>query len=246
MKRFLRRIHFYLGGLSLLFFLFLLYPFLYYFSRKPERYLNLNRTRSIYGFLSSAVVGIFYRVHFEQALDWSKNYIFCPNHTSNLDITGIAVMMPFSSNYAFLGKEELLKNPVTAIFFKSIDIPLKRESKISSFRAFKKAGEYLDRQISLVIFPEARIPEHYPPQLSEFKNGPFRLAIESGKDIVPVSILDAWKKGWDNGKTYGTRPGICDLWVHAPIGTAGLTLADADDLRDRVYALMRAKLDEQR
>jgi 1-acyl-sn-glycerol-3-phosphate acyltransferase len=241
MKRFLRRIHYYLGGLSLLFFLLVLYPFLYFFSRKPSRYLNLNRVRKIYGMLSSGLVGIFYRVQFEQMIDWSKPYILCPNHSSNLDITAIAMLMPFSVTYAFLGKEELLKNPVTAIFFRSVDIPLKRESKLSSFRAFKRAGEYLQKGISVIIFPEGKIPGHFPPKLEPFKNGPFRLAIEQQVQIIPVSIRDAWKKGWDDGKVYGTRPGICDIWVHAPVNTAGMTVDDADALRDRIFNMMNTE-----
>ncbi len=236
MKRFLKRVHYYLSVISLLFFLLVLYPFLYFFSRKPERYATLNAVRRFYGFISSAAVGIFYRYRFETVVDWSKCYIVCPNHTSNLDITAMAVLIP--GNYAFLGKEELLKNPVTAIFFKTIDIPFNRDSKISSFRAFKRAGEYLQKGISLVIFPEGRIPEQYPPGLAAFKNGPFRLAIEHNIPILPVTIKDAWKKAWDDGAAHGTQPGICDICVHAPISTTGMTVDESDALRDRVYNII--------
>ncbi|MXV15552.1 lysophospholipid acyltransferase family protein [Hufsiella ginkgonis] len=236
MKRFLKRVHFYASAISLMFFFILLYPWLYYYSRKPERYDRLNRVRRIFGFLSSAAVGIFYKYRYEKQIDWSQCYIVCPNHTSNLDITGMACLIP--GNYAFLGKDTLLKNPVTAIFFKTIDIPFNRDSKISSFRAFKRAGEYLQQGISLVIFPEGKIPEHFPPSLDPFKNGPFRLAIELNIPILPVTITDAWKKVWDDGKTYGSRPGICDICVHKPIFTTGLTVDDADALRDRVHNII--------
>jgi 1-acyl-sn-glycerol-3-phosphate acyltransferase len=53
-----------------------------------------------------------------------------------------------------------------------------RESKIASFRAFKQAMERLESGVTTIIFPEATIPDHYPPKLNDFKNGPFRMAIE--------------------------------------------------------------------
>ncbi|WP_430996812.1 lysophospholipid acyltransferase family protein, partial [Klebsiella pneumoniae] len=123
-----------------------------------------------------------------------------------------------------MGKDELLDNPLLRIFFETIDIPLNRDSKISAFKAFKKGEEYLKQGISLVIFPEGKIGEDYPPVLHEFKNGPFRLAIERQIPIIPVSMVNNWKKMWDDGSKYGTRPGICDICIHSPVLTEGLSL----------------------
>ena len=47
---------------------------------------------------------------------------------------------------------------------------------------------------------------------------------------------------WDDGKKYGSRPGICNIFVHKPIATAHLNLADADALRDEVHHLINKKL----
>ena len=145
--------------------------------------------------------------------------------------------------FSFMGKEDLLKNPVLKIFFNTIDIPVNRESKISAYRAFKRAGENLKNGMSLIIFPEGRIDEeHYPPVLAPFKNGPFRLAIDTQTDIVPVSVGDAWKKLWDDGAKHGSRPGICDIYVHAPVSTAGLLPDDADKLKDRIFDVINSKI----
>lgn len=141
-----------------------------------------------------------------------------------------------------MGKEELLTNYVLGYFFRTIDITVNRESKMSSFRAFKTAAERIKSGVSVVIFPEATIPKDYPPGLQSFKNGPFRLAIEMKAPILPISSLDTWKVLWDTGKEHGSRPGICDIFVHKPIETAHLTLDDADALRDEVYAIIKKKL----
>lgn len=145
-------------------------------------------------------------------------------------------------DFHFMGKEELRNNPVLGIFFRSIDISVNRDSKMSGFRAFKKAGENLDKGMSLIIFPEGKIDDQYPPTLHEFKNGPFRLAIDQKIPIVPVSIINAWKIMWDDGSKYGSKPGICDIYTHKPIHTDGLTAEDADMLKEKVYNLINSKL----
>lgn len=142
-----------------------------------------------------------------------------------------------------MGKEELLKNYVTGIYFRSVDIPVNRESKISAFRAFKKAEESLKEGKTVVIFPEGMISNDYPPVLQVFKNGPFRLAIEQGVSILPVTIGNNWNLMWDDGMKYGSSPGICDICVHAPIETLGMTSDDADELKSRVHQIISAKFE---
>ena len=130
---------------------------------------------------------------------------------------------------------------VLGFFFRTIDITVNRESKISSFRAFKAAAEKLKEGISVVIFPEATIPTDYPPTLHDFKNGAFRLAIELKIPILPITSINTWEILWNTGSQYGSRPGICDIYIHKPVETAHLTIDNADKLRDDVYDLIYNK-----
>ena len=186
--------------------------------------------------------GILYQLEFEVDFDRKKTCVLCPNHTSNLDVSW-ATLIP-KSNFAFMGKEELLQNPTTRLFFKTIDITVKRDSNISAFKAFKRASDHLKNDITMVVFPEGKIAEIYPPQLQDFKIGPFRLAIEQQVPVVPVTSFNTWKMLWDDGLKYGSQPGICKIYVHKPIETVGLKLADADALRDQVYAVISQKLQD--
>ncbi len=200
----------------------------------------MNKMRRFWGLVSSGLAGIRYHFEFEEAVDWSRTYVICPNHTSNLDISAVSILT--KNNFSFMGKEELLKGFVTGLYFRTIDIPVNRNSKIASFRAYKKAAERMEKGMSMVIFPEGTISGNYPPRLVEFKNGPFRLAIEMQAPIIPVTALDTWKVLWDDGLKYGSKPGVCHIFVHKPIVTAGMTVDDADALRDRVYEIMDQKL----
>jgi 1-acyl-sn-glycerol-3-phosphate acyltransferase len=203
----------------------------------------MNVIRRSWGFLSSLLVGIIYNFNYERKIDWSKTYIVCPNHTSNLDITAMTILIK-NNNHCFMGKDDLLNNFVTRLFFKTVDIPVNRGSKMSSYRAFKKASQALANGTSVIIFPEGRIPDEYPPKLHDFKNGPFRLAIELKIPIIPVTSLNTWKVLWDTGLLHGSKPGICNIFVHKPVETAHLTLDDADILRDEVFGMMKQKFEE--
>lgn len=186
--------------------------------------------------LGSYFTGIFYRVKFEEKIDWSKPYILCANHTSVLDITAMTYISPRA--ITFIGKAELLKNPVTRIFFKTIDIPVDRKSKMSSFRSFKKANEMLKEEKTLAIFPEGKIDEQYPPTIHPFKSGAFRMAIENNIPIIPIVIENAWEILWDDGHQLGSHPGIVNIQVFAPINTLEYNDKNASDLEDYVYNKM--------
>jgi 1-acyl-sn-glycerol-3-phosphate acyltransferase len=243
MKLILKKGHNYLYVISVAFFYFLLYPLLYFFSRNPAHYQYMNKLRRVWVYLSSSFAGIFYRFTYETPFDRTKTYIICPNHTSNLDISAMCLLV--KGDYSFMGKDELSEGIVTRLFFRTVDVPVNRDSKMSSYRAFKKAMEKLESGISMIIFPEGGIANDYPPKVQDFKNGPFRLAIDAKIPIVPVTSLNTWNMLWDNGKKYGSRPGICNVFVHQPIETAHLNINDADNLRDKVYRIIRQKFEEQ-
>jgi len=240
MKLIFKKIHIYLYVLSVALSYFLFWPAFYYFSKKTSRYKRLNGLRRVWAFLSSAAVGFFYKFEYEEPIDWSKTYIVCPNHTSNLDIAAMCVLV--NSDCCFMGKEELKDGLVTGLFFRTVDIPVNRDSNMSAFRAFKKAGDKLKDGHTMIIFPEGKIGDDYPPTLHQFKNGPFKLAIDQKIPIIPVSSANTWKMLWDDGTKYGTRPGVCKFHIHKPIDTSSLMASDADALRDSVYNVINEYL----
>ncbi|MBG6235819.1 1-acyl-sn-glycerol-3-phosphate acyltransferase [Pedobacter sp. CAN_A7] len=241
MNKRLRRAHRIYVIFVIVFFFLLFYPLYYIAASKPVYYRWLNKLRKYNARCCCLFTGIFFRLTYEQPLNNERTYIYCANHSSNLDIMAFCLLA--TGKFHFMGKEELLKNPVLKLFFNTIDIPVSRSNRISAFRAFKKAGHNLESGRSLIIFPEGGISaENYPPVLSPFKNGPFRLAIEKKILVVPVTLCDIWKKMWDDGEKYGSSPGICDIYIHKAIPTAHLTLDDTDRLKDEVFELINSKL----
>lgn len=240
MTKHLRQIHRAYLIFVIVFFFILFYPFYYLAASRPKWYGLLNKLRKLNSLCCSLFCCIFFRLTYENSLQKGETYIYCANHSSNLDIMIFCLLA--KGEFHFMGKEELLKNPVLKLFFNTIDIPVNRNNRISAFRAFKKAANNLEEGRSLIIFPEGGINgEGYPPQLLPFKNGPFRLAIDKKISVVPVTMCNVWKKMWDDGHKYGSSPGICDIYIHNPISTKELTLDDTDLLKEQVFNLINSK-----
>lgn len=239
MKLFLRKAHLRFYFAVLLFYFAIGYPFLLYYSQNPDKYFKkIVFLRKWIGTLSMYTSGFRVKVRFEEDINWGEGpYVICPNHSSFLDINIINLIA--KNEFSYIGKEELLKNPVTRIFFKTIDITVNRNSKTSAFKAFKRADKLLKEGKSIVIFPEGKIEDIYPPEIQEFKKGLFRLATDNQSPILPVVIHDVWKIYWDDGKKYGSRPGIIHVSVLKPIPTEGIKakeqlLALESSIRERI------------
>lgn len=175
-------------------------------------------------------------------LDTKQAYVFCPNHTSFLDIVVSYLVIP--NYFHYIGKAELLKVPFFNIFFQKMNIVVDRGSIMDAHRAFQRSCDDIDKHISIAIFPEATIP-NFTPNLGNFKNGPFKLAIEKQIPIVPITYLDNWRILADSHKNKGqSGPGCSRVLIHEPIPTKGMTEENMNALKKRVYLTIQKSLED--
>ena len=170
-------------------------------------------------------------------------YIVIANHTSHLDIVHMYTLIP--DYYLFLGKSEILRWPIIKIFFKGMNIPVKR----GSIRASREAQQLADKKIkegnSLSIFPEGGIFVG-APKMNSLKNGAFKLAMENKIPLVPVTYLDNWKLMGDSHLFFDpARPGISRVIIHENIPTIDLNEKDLVSLRNKCRAIIEAPLKEK-
>lgn len=168
-----------------------------------------------------------------------RTYIFCANHTSYLDIATMASLM--RGAFAFVGKNSLSKVPLFGYMFRKLHIAVERESKIASARAFLRMKKTLLSSKSLIIFPEGGIRTENPPEMTPFKEGAFRLAIETQTPIVPVTLKWAWKVLPDNDEKIASWH-VLENIIHPPIETAGMSLADLEQLKEQTYQVIASEL----
>jgi len=174
----------------------------------------------------------------EEVVDNTKSYMFCPNHTSMIDIM---VMLSVAKNpFVFVGKKELTKIPVFGFFYKRTCIIVDRSDSKSRLAVFDEARRRLCDGLDVCIFPEGLVPDDESVVLSEFKNGAFKLAIEHQIPIVPMSFYDC--KKLFSYTFFSGGPGVLRVKIHHFIKTEGLTLKNSTSLKKQTFDLIYNEL----
>lgn len=191
-----------------------------------------HRLNMLWGVIIMYPVGVWLQPIGRKKLKRKQVYIFAPNHTSYLDIPicNVSILPTFR----FIGKAELNRMPLFGYMFKRLHIPVNRGSVTDSFKSFKYARKQLEAGTSILIFPEATIPDKRVTTLKKFKDGAFRMAIETGTPIVPMTIIGADHALPDDGR-FLIHPHRVKVIFHDPIPTTGMDISEAANLRDQVY-----------
>lgn len=113
--------------------------------------------------------------------------VYVPNHCSYLDILTLSGYLPRSFKY--ISKIEILRIPLIgwAMAFAG-HVALRRSDRRSQLESYKNSVESLKNGNSLVAFAEGT--RAVDGRLQTFKRGPFKMAIDSGVDVIPVAIRD--------------------------------------------------------
>jgi len=167
-------------------------------------------------------------------------YVVVANHESFVDILLIS-HLPFEMKW--MSKSDFFRYPLVGWMMRlARDIRLERGDRKSGVKALQECRHRLDQKVSVMIFPEGT--RSRSGELGEFKDGAFRIAIQSGLPILPLAVVgtrDALiKHDWRFGRS------DAEVRVLAPIRTEGLGKADVPELRDRTRAAIAAAIDEMR
>ncbi|MCU0620410.1 MAG: 1-acyl-sn-glycerol-3-phosphate acyltransferase [Gemmatimonadales bacterium] len=167
-------------------------------------------------------------------------YVVVSNHESFVDILLIS-HLPFEMKW--LSKVELFRLPVLGWLMRlARDIPVQRGEARSAVEAMQRCRAKLGRKLSVMIFPEGT--RSSTDDMLPFKDGAFRLAVETGVPILPLAVKGSRtalkKKSWRIGRS------DAEVRVLAPVSVEGLTRADVPQLRDRVQELIRLERDRMR
>ena len=90
-------------------------PALFLFTAIVKNNLIVNYLTKYWATMFMIMSGVFWKVEYEEKLDSNKKYIFCPNHTSTLDIPLVTAAIPLP--LLFMGKKELASIPLFGYFY---------------------------------------------------------------------------------------------------------------------------------
>ncbi len=147
------------------------------------------------------------------------------NHVSNSDAF-LITHLPWEMKW--LAKSTLFYLPFLGwLMWLGGDVAVKRGTRGSARSAMAQCARYLERGMPVVIFPEGT--RSRTDELLDFKDGAFRLAIETGAELLPIAVAGTRsalpKHSWRFGRSCGR------VTLGRPIETKSMTLDDLDDLK---------------
>ncbi len=193
----------------------------------------------IWSWIFSKLTFIRYEFHGRENFRKGQSYIYVSNHTSFLDLPGIRMMIP--GEFRPLAKKELLKIPVFGLIARGATVIVDRSSPESRKKSMDKLKQILAEGISILLFAEGT-QNRSKEVLQPFKDGAFRLAIDTQMPVLPMVVIGAGPlMPPGTGKV---RPGKIKIIVAPEIAIDSKT--DIAELKQRTFEVMKATIEKNR
>ncbi len=160
-----------------------------------------------------------------------KNYIVVTNHNSLMDVPITTPFVPGANKT--IGKKTFEKVPLFGWVYIRGTVLVDRDSEESRRKSFEDMKKTLSQGLHMVIYPEGTRNRTTDP-LKSFHNGAFKLAVESGKDIIPTLIFNT-KKVLPLNKTFYLWPHTLEMHFLPPVSAKNIT---GKELKEKVFKIM--------
>lgn len=165
-----------------------------------------------------------------------KAQILVGNHTSWFDVATLSAFVP--GRYRFVAKQELATVPVFGPAWQACGhIAIDRANRTRAIESMAVVRRKLEEERPTVImFPEGT--RSLTGELKAFKKGAFRLAIETGVEIIPCALIGSFevmRKG-----SWLIRGGTITVRFGEPVQVEGMTIEDRDVLSGQVRSAILA------
>jgi 1-acyl-sn-glycerol-3-phosphate acyltransferase len=188
----------------------------------------------LWSWIFSMLTFIRYEFYGRENFKKGKSYIYVSNHTSFLDIPGIRMIIP--GQFRPLAKKELKKIPVFGWIAQAATIIVDRSSPESRKKSIDRLKSALRNGISILIFAEGT-QNRTKEILQPFHDGAFRISVDTQQPILPMVVIGAGKLMPPG--TIDLKPGKIRIYVGKEIPTAGLTVKDIPQLKQKTFDAMK-------
>jgi 1-acyl-sn-glycerol-3-phosphate acyltransferase len=188
----------------------------------------------IWSWIFSQLTFIRYKFYGRENFKQGKSYIYVSNHTSFLDLPGIRMIIP--GQFRPLAKKELKKIPIFGWIAQAATIIVDRSSPESRKKSIDRLKTALKHGISILIFVEGT-QNRSKELLQPFHDGAFRVAVDTQQPLLPMVVIGAGRLMRPG--TIRLRPGLIKIFVGEEIATAGLTVKDVSQLKQKTFDAMK-------
>lgn len=142
-----------------------------------------------------------------------------------------------------LAKKELLKIPVFGWILRSAAVIVDRSSGESRKKSLDKLRRALAEGVSILIFAEGT-QNRTKETLQPFKDGGFRIAIDTQQPILPMVVVGAGPLMPPG--TIRMKPGRIKVIVAPEIPTESLDTRDLPALKEKTFEVMKNLIENNR
>lgn len=171
--------------------IFLIPFFLFvYFQKEPKKTNRFIRYSRVWMDIYLALIGCPLKIRGKENFKRGETYIVVCNHNALIDVPVSSPGIPGGNKT--IAKAEMAKIPVFGLIYKTGSILVDRKDEKSRRESFVKMREVLDMGLHMCIYPEGT-RNTSPEPIKPFHDGAFRLAVSTGKPIIPMVIFNSRK-----------------------------------------------------
>lgn len=161
-----------------------------------------------------------------------ETYVVVSNHRSLLDPPISVPAIPAPSKT--IAKIEMARIPIFNVIYKTGSVLVDRKSEESRRRSYSQMKEVLTMGLHMCIYPEGTRNKTKEPLL-RFQDGAFKLAVETGKPVIPALIFNSDKVL--PRKIFFYWPHKLEMHFLPAVASTNKT---AKQLKDEVFEIMKA------
>ena len=169
------------------------------------------------------------RAHFRKG----SNYVVVFNHNALLDVPLSAPFVPGANKT--IAKASFAKVPLFGWFYSKGSVLVDRKNEQSRIKSFDAMKKVLLTGMHMCIYPEGTRNRTGEP-LKPFYDGAFKLAIESGKEIMPCILLGT-RKAMPINKSFYLLPTPLEMHFLPPVASNNIAVKA---LNKQVFEQMRS------
>jgi 1-acyl-sn-glycerol-3-phosphate acyltransferase len=214
--------------------LFMIPFIIIYYQPEPKRTRNFIFISRIWMGIYMPMIGCPVTIKGKENFAPGENYIVICNHNAFIDVPVSSPGIPGGNKT--IAKAELAKTPVFGMLYKMGSILVDRKSEASRRESFTSMKNTLGMGLHMCIYPEGTRNRTDQP-LKPFHDGAFRLAIATGKPLMPALIFNS-------RKVMPEKP-VFYLWPHPMkmhfLPPVKITPADTvESLKEKLFTIMSA------
>jgi 1-acyl-sn-glycerol-3-phosphate acyltransferase len=170
-------------------------------------------------------------------MDRHRSYVLVSNHQSQYDI--LVLYGWLGVDFKWVMKQELRRVPGIGIACERLGhIFIDRSDHAAALASLGAAQAKIVDGTSVIFFPEGT--RSRSGQLLPFKRGAFRMAVDLGLPILPLTVTGT--RDVLPADTSDLMPGSVRLVIHPPVQVTGLTHDDCADLTAEVRRVIASAL----